>query len=160
MIEELLEIRTPDGAADALLVRPDSRDALPGVINLTDGLGFRQAFADQSKRIAEHGYVVLTPNIFYRTSKPPVFDFEPDFATERTRQRFGELKAPLTPDAMASDGSTYVDFLAAQRLSRAVPMGVTGSVSLASSPFASPLPSDRIGAAHHSMAADFHRRHR
>jgi dienelactone hydrolase len=80
MIEQGLEIRTPDGTADALLVRPDSRDALPAVINLTDGLGFRQAFADQSKRIAERGYVVLTPNIFYRTSKPPVFDFEPDFA--------------------------------------------------------------------------------
>ena len=126
MMEELLQIRTADGAMDALLVRPDSRDPLPAVINLTDGLGFRQAFADQSKRIAEHGYVVLTPNIFYRTSKLPVFDFEPDFATERTRQRFGELKAPLTPDAMARDGSAYVDFLAAQSFVSSGPMGVIG----------------------------------
>jgi dienelactone hydrolase len=56
MIEHLLEIRTSDGSSDALLVRHDSRDPLPAVINLTDGLGFRQAFVDQSKRIAEHGY--------------------------------------------------------------------------------------------------------
>ncbi len=126
MIEQQLEIRTPDGATDALLVRPDSRDALPAVINLTDGLGFRQAFADQSKRIAEHGYVVITPNIFYRTSKPPVFDFEPDFGSERTRDRFRELTGPLTPDAMARDGSAYVDFLASQPFVGSGPMGVIG----------------------------------
>jgi len=126
MNEKNIEIRTPDGIADALLVRPDSRDPFPAVINLTDGLGFRPAFADQSKRIAEHGYVVLTPNIFYRTSKPPVFPFEPDFASERTRTRFGELKAPLTPGAMASDGSTYVDFLAAQPFVSTGPMAVIG----------------------------------
>jgi carboxymethylenebutenolidase len=126
MIEQPLEIRTPDGTADALLVRPDSLDPLPAIINLTDGLGFRQAFADQSKRIAEHGYVVLTPNIFYRASKSPVFPFEPDFASERTRTRFAELKAPLTPDAMARDGSAYVDFLAKQPFVSSGPMGVVG----------------------------------
>ena len=38
------------------------------VINLTDGLGFRQAFVDQSKRIAEHGYAVLTSRTSARGS--------------------------------------------------------------------------------------------
>jgi carboxymethylenebutenolidase len=126
MIEEQVEIRTAGGIVDALLTRPSSPAPLPAVINLTDGLGFRQAFADQSKRIAEHGYVVLTPNIFYRTSKSPVFPFAPDFADERTRTRFAELKAPLTPDAMARDGSAYVDFLAALPYVSSGPMAVIG----------------------------------
>jgi carboxymethylenebutenolidase len=126
MTDQQLEIRTPDGTADTLLTRPTSPVPLPAVINLTDGLGFRQAFADQSRRIAEHGYVVLTPNIFYRVSKSPVFSFEPDFASERTRTRFAELKAPLTPDAMARDGSAYVDFLAKQPSVSSAPMGVVG----------------------------------
>jgi carboxymethylenebutenolidase len=126
MIEEHTEIRTPDGEAGALLVRPESNEALPAVINLTDGLGFRPAFADQSKRIAEHGYVVLTPNIFYRTTKPPVFPFEPDFTSERTRKRFDELRTPLTPDAMARDASAYIDFLAHQPYVSDGPMGVVG----------------------------------
>ena len=99
---------------------------LPGVINLTDGLGFRPAFADQSKRIAERGYVVLTPNIFYRTTLPPDFPFEPDFANEQTLKRFAELKAPLTPDAMARDASAYVDFLSAQPGVSRGAMGVVG----------------------------------
>jgi len=126
MIEENLEITAGDGVTEALLVRPDSSDPLPAVINLTDGLGFRPAFAEQSKRIAERGYVVLTPNIFYRVSKSPVFPFEPDFANDRTRERFAELKAPLTPVAMERDGSAYVDFLASQPFVDSGPMGVIG----------------------------------
>ncbi|HEV7593633.1 MAG TPA: dienelactone hydrolase family protein [Gemmatimonadaceae bacterium] len=125
-METNLEIQTRDGTVDTLLTRPDSPTPLPAVINLTDGLGFRQAFADQSKRIAEQGYVVLTPNIFYRVSKSPVFGFAPDFADERTRQRFAELKAPLTPDAMARDASAYVEFLAAQSFVSKGPMAVIG----------------------------------
>jgi len=52
MIQENLEIPAADGVTEALLVRPDSDDPLPAIINLTDGLGFRPAFAEQSKRIA------------------------------------------------------------------------------------------------------------
>jgi carboxymethylenebutenolidase len=126
VIEQQLELPTADGSVDALLVRPETTDALPGIINLTDGLGFRQAFADQSKRIAERGYVVLTPNIFYRVAKPPVFAGEPDFRSEDTMNRFRELTAPLTPEAMERDASAYVDFLAAQPGVGGGPMGVVG----------------------------------
>lgn len=126
MIEESIEIPAGDGFAEALLVRPESNEPLPAVINLTDGLGFRPAFAEQSRRIARRGYVVLTPNIFYRVSKVPVFSFEPDFSDDRTRQRFAELRAPMTTAAMERDGSAYVDFLASQPFVASGPMGVIG----------------------------------
>ena len=126
MIEETLEIPAADGVTEALLVRPDSNDPLPAIINLTDGLGFRPAFAEQSKRIAERGYVVLTPNIFYRVSKLPPFPSEPDFGSDHTRERFRELTGPLTPVAMERDGSAYVDFLASQPFVSNGPMGVIG----------------------------------
>jgi carboxymethylenebutenolidase len=126
MIQENLEIPAGDGVTEALLVRPDSNDPLPAIINLTDGLGFRPAFAEQSKRIAERGYVVLTPNIFYRVSKTPLFPFEPDFGSDRTRKRFRELTGPLMPAAVERDGSAYVDFLASQPFVGSGPMGVIG----------------------------------
>jgi carboxymethylenebutenolidase len=125
MIEENIEIKTPDGVVDALVTRPESNEPLPAVINLTDGLGFRQAFAEQSKTIAERGYVVLTPNIFYRVAKPPVYPDDVDFASDRGRERFNELKKPLTPDAMARDGMAFVDWLSAQQFVSG-PMGVVG----------------------------------
>jgi carboxymethylenebutenolidase len=126
MISQQVEISTADGTIDALLVRPEATEKLPGVILLTDGLGFREAYADMAKRIAESGYVVLTPNIFYRTTKPPVFDFEPDFPSERTMNRFRELIGPVTPDAMVRDGSAYIDYLAALPHVSRGPMGVVG----------------------------------
>jgi carboxymethylenebutenolidase len=101
-------------------------ERLPGVVQLTDGLGFRQAHVDLSGRIAERGYIVLTPNIYYRTTKPPAFDFEADFQSERTLNRFRELTGPLTSDAMVQDGSACVDFLSAQPLVSPGPMGVVG----------------------------------
>ena len=88
MISQQVEISTAAGTADAFLVRPDTTETLPGVLQLTDGLGFRQAHADLSTRIAEQGYVVLTPNIYYRTTRPPAFDFDADFTNERTMNRF------------------------------------------------------------------------
>jgi carboxymethylenebutenolidase len=126
MVSQQVEVHTPAGTVDALLVRPDTNERLPGIIQLTDGLGFRQAHVEISQRIAERGYVVLMPNIYYRTTKPPAFDFEFDFASEKTRARFFELTSPLTPEAMASDGSAYVDFLSAQASVSSGPMGVVG----------------------------------
>jgi len=126
MIFEHVEIPGPDGVIDGQVVRPDTSEALPAVIQLTDIFGNRPATDDLAERIAKGGYVVLTPNIFYRTAKPPVFGFEPDFGTERTMNRFKELAAPLTPEAMVRDGVAFVDFLAARPYVRAEFMAVVG----------------------------------
>ena len=58
---------------------------------------------------------MLHPNPFYRTSRPP-FSLKAGLRRrahhETVRRNF---TAPLTPEAMESDGSAYVDFLAAQK---------------------------------------------
>jgi carboxymethylenebutenolidase len=126
MIEQTLEIPAAEGTTEAYLVRPDSSQPLPAVIQLTDIFGIRPAFVDQAKRIAERGYVVLTPNVFYRTSRVPVFSFEPDFGNEQTRARAGELRQPLNTGAMERDGSAYIDFLSSQPFVADAPMGVIG----------------------------------
>jgi carboxymethylenebutenolidase len=124
--QQQLEIHTADGTIDAVLTRADETETLPGVVVLPDIFGLRPAFADIAERIAARGYVVLTPNIFYRTAKPPVFDFKPEFPSERAMNRIRELTAPLTPDAMVRDASSYIDFLAAQPLVGSGPMGAVG----------------------------------
>jgi hypothetical protein len=122
MIEQILEIPAA-GTTEALLVRPDSKEPVPAFIQLTDIFGLRPAFAEQATGIAERGYVVLTPNMFYRTSKVPVFSFGPDFRNEQTRDRSRELSNPLATGAMERDGSAYVDFLASQSFVARGPIG-------------------------------------
>ena len=125
MSEDKVEIRTGDGTADATLIRPAGANPHPGVIVLTDIWGVRPAYVDLTKKIAGHGYVVLLPNIFYRSGRPP-FTENMDFQDPRTKARVGEITAPLTPEKMERDGSAYVDFLASQRFVMDGPMGVVG----------------------------------
>ncbi len=120
--ENSLEIPTPDGNADGFLYYPEGEGRSPGLIFFTDIGGVRPAQQQMAKRIAAEGYAVLMPNIFYRTSRTPVFDF----AEERTKKRLAELSEPLTPEAIDRDASAYVDFLSKQEVVKSGGMGVVG----------------------------------
>ncbi len=126
MIEEEIEVPTQDGAADAVLYRHEDAPRRPGVLHLTDIGGIRPANRGMARRLAGEGYTVLMPNVFYRTGRPPLFNFPRRMGDPRTMQRFAELMAPLTPEAMERDAGDYVDFLAAQSSVSEGPMGVVG----------------------------------
>lgn len=126
MIEEEIEIRTADGVSDGVLYRPEGGSRAPGVIHLTDIGGIRPAQREMARRLAGLGYVVLMPNVFYRTRRPPMFDFPLNMAEERTRKRLDELREPLTPEAVERDAASCVDFLTAHGAVAEGAMGVVG----------------------------------
>lgn len=126
MIEKEIEIRTADGTADGFLYQAGDTVRHPGVIHLTDIGGIRPSHREMARRVAAIGYTVLLPNVFYRTGRPPMFDFIPKMGEERTMKRFGELAAALTPQAMERDVANYVDFLGADSSVSAGAMGVVG----------------------------------
>jgi len=126
MIEKEIEIRTADGTADGILFQPEQGRRYPGVIHLTDIGGIRPSHREMAKRLSASGYTVLLPNVFYRTGKPPMFDFVPKMGDEKTMKRFGELAGPMNPLAMERDAASYVDFLAASDSVSAGKMGVVG----------------------------------
>jgi carboxymethylenebutenolidase len=92
----------------------------------TDIVGIRPSQEQMARRLSGAGYVVLMPNIFYRTAALPLFNFPPKFGEERTTTRIAELRRPLTPEAITCDASDYVDFLAQHNSVKAGPMGVVG----------------------------------
>jgi len=148
MIEEEIEIRTSDGVSGGFIFRAESDRPMPGILHLTDIGGIRPSQHEMARRLAAQGYCVLMPNVFYRTGRPPVFDFPADPTDEQRRKRFAELVGPLTPEAMERDGVYYVDFLAAHASVSPGAMGVvgycfTGSMAMR---IAAARP-DRIGAA-------------
>jgi carboxymethylenebutenolidase len=124
--EKAVEIRTPDGVADAFLYEPDGSGPWPGVLHYTDIGGNREVNRELSQRIAAEGYVVLMPNVFYRTAKPPLFDFPRKSGEARTMERFKELMGPVTPDAMDRDAAAYVDFLTQQPNVKGAKLAVVG----------------------------------
>jgi carboxymethylenebutenolidase len=126
VIEQQIEISTPDGVIDGLFLRPESSGAWPGVLMLPDIGGPRVSMHEMAQRLAAEGFCVLLPNPFYRTGKPPLFTFKLNFAEEQTLKRFAELASPLTPDAIERDAAMYTDFLSAQPWVKSGKLGVVG----------------------------------
>ncbi|HSO99293.1 MAG TPA: dienelactone hydrolase family protein [Solirubrobacteraceae bacterium] len=126
MQHSTIEVKTPDGVADAYLVRPDGEAPLPGVLLVIDAFGLRPRIQEMADRIAEQGYVVLAPNLFYRAGRAPLFEL-PDLTDPDTRAAFfAELRPlmeALTPEAVEADGRAYLAALA--QYARG-PAGITG----------------------------------
>jgi carboxymethylenebutenolidase len=126
MVEEKIRIPSAAGTAEGVLYSPGKGGRWPGVLLYTDIGGIRPSQEQMARQLSGEGYIVLMPNIFYRTSALPLFDFPPKFGEERTMKRIAELGPPLTPEAITCDASDYVDFLAQYNSVKAGPMGVVG----------------------------------
>jgi carboxymethylenebutenolidase len=125
MTELELQLAMPDGICDAVLFSAEAK-ALPGVLHVPDIGGIREAHREMAKRLASEGYAVLLVNPFYRTGRPPVFDFPRVAGEPRTAQRMAELMSPLTVEARTRDVAAYVKALGAQTGVGPGPVGVVG----------------------------------
>lgn len=126
MTEQDVEFGTSDGTVDAVLFRPDGPGPFPGVLYLTDIGGVRPVFREMAARVAALGFAVLLPNVFFRTRRPPMFEFPRNFKEERTRQRFAELTGPLVPAAVERDARSYVEYLATREFVSPGPIAAVG----------------------------------
>jgi carboxymethylenebutenolidase len=127
MSETKVDVKTADGVAEAFLFTPASGNGpWPGVVYLTDIMGIRPAYHAMAQRLADQGYVVMLPNIFYRGTKLPVLDFVPKMGDERTMKRMGELRASLPNDKMGPDGAAYANYLLGQKTMKGPKVGVVG----------------------------------
>jgi carboxymethylenebutenolidase len=121
-----VEIKTPDGTADAYFVHP-AKGKYPGVLMWPDIFGLRPAFTQMATRLAESGYSVLVVNLFYRTKKAPTAPENPDFDDPATRQALMTQRATLSADTTLTDARAFVSFLDKQPLvDKKRKMGSTG----------------------------------
>ncbi|MDE1152493.1 MAG: dienelactone hydrolase family protein [Micavibrio sp.] len=114
MIEKKLSIITADGTSHSLLFQPAESGNWPGVIHLTDIGGNRPAHIDMAKRLANEGYTVLLPNVFFRSGEPPMLEFPIRRDDPAVMKRLQELLASMTTADMAKDARHYAEFLQAQ----------------------------------------------
>src|SRR6202035_2615107 len=108
-----VEIKTPDGTADAYFVHP-TKGKHPGVLIWPDIFGLRPTFKQMATRLAESGYSVLVINPFYRTKKAPTAPDHADFNDPATRQALMTLAGSLTPQTAVTDAGAFVPYLDSQ----------------------------------------------
>ena len=102
MAVRTLDISAADGRIDAELTTPGD-GAYPAILLFTDIRGIRPAYQALCQRIADAGYAVLMPNIFYRWTRPPILAPGETFADPDVRTRLFGWRAALGPEQQASD---------------------------------------------------------
>jgi carboxymethylenebutenolidase len=116
VVEEHVDVKTPDGTCDAVLIHPAS-GSHPGVLIWPDAFGLRPAMRDIGKRIAADGYTVLVPNPFYRVAKAPVIQDPSSFSFQNPTDmaKLQALMASINaPGAAEKDAAAFIAFLDAQ----------------------------------------------
>ena len=125
------EITTPDGVAEAYLTTPATQDGpVPGVLLFMDAIGLRPRIEEMADRIADWGYVVLAPNVFYRHGTAADIAPPTDLRLPGEREKFFPTVMPLvaghTSDEAARDLPAFVATLADHPGVDPRTLGVTG----------------------------------
>src|SRR4051794_1059844 len=74
-----VDITTADGVADSHVFQPQGAGPWPAVLFYMDGGGLRQDLFDMAQRLADQGYYVLLPNLFYRIGRADTLDMQGAF---------------------------------------------------------------------------------
>ena len=115
LTETDVEIKTPDGTADAAFIHPAS-GSHPAVLIWTDAFGLRPSMRAMGRRIAMEGYTVLVPNPFYRIGKSPMYEDASKINFQTERAKIGPLMASVSADGNAEkDAVAYVEWLDKQK---------------------------------------------
>lgn len=129
MRTEMLTVPTADGRADAFAAFPDGGEGHPAVLLYTDAFGLRPELEEKARRLAEHGYYVLVPNLYYRQGPAPVVELPERIGEETRPALIGELMPLIeehTPERILRDADAYLSFLGARPEVGAGPVGVVG----------------------------------
>jgi carboxymethylenebutenolidase len=121
---EEIEVATADGVARAWIHGGGA--ARPAVVLYPDAFGVRATMHEAAARIAGLGYVVLLPDVFYRSGEIPAFDKATVWSDPPERDRLMALVRSITPDRIRMDGGAYLDALAARPDVRKDRVGVVG----------------------------------
>jgi carboxymethylenebutenolidase len=124
-----VDISTEDGTADAYLARPADGLPRPAVLLYQDAFGLRPHLKSMADRLAEAGYTVLVPNVFYRHGRAPLVEL-PEVIDTSARpdlwKRLRPLLRSLAPEPAMRDAGAYLRWLAACPQATHGPVALTG----------------------------------
>jgi carboxymethylenebutenolidase len=111
---DMIDIPTQDGVCAAYVFRPAGPGPWPAVLFYMDGIGIRPALFDMAGRIADRGYYVLLPDLYYRSGPYAPMDAKQVFADPAQREILAEYRAKLGSDNAMRDTRALLDYLAGQ----------------------------------------------
>jgi carboxymethylenebutenolidase len=121
-----ITIPTPEGQCPATVAKPEGKGPWPGVILFMDGAGYRPSLGAFAQKIANHGFVVLLPDTFYRFRPYPPIDFSKPVSEDVRKQRFQMIMGTSALPAIQSDHGAFIATLDEDRDVKRGKIGTTG----------------------------------
>jgi carboxymethylenebutenolidase len=119
-------VPTEDGTADATLHTPEGDGPWPAVIMFPDAGGRRATFHAMAQRLADTGYAVVVPNVYWRAGAIEPFDMHAVYSDPAVRRRMVELAQTTPRAAVARDTGALLAVLAEQPEVAGTAVGTTG----------------------------------
>lgn len=121
-------IPMPDGEARAYVFTPDQgAGPWPAVLFYMDGPAIRPALFDMGERMAQTGYYVLLPDMFWRAGAYEPFNLADIFGSPEARKAFRDKYFASTgPEKSMADTKVFLEWLDGQPQARAAKVGTTG----------------------------------
>jgi carboxymethylenebutenolidase len=121
------QITTRDGVCPASVFTPSTgAGPWPGIIFFMDGPGIRPALWDMGQRLADGGYVVVLPDLYYRSG--PYEPMEPAkiFSDPAAREMMMSRMKILDREKKVSDAEAFIAYLASRADVTGAQFGTTG----------------------------------
>jgi carboxymethylenebutenolidase len=126
MNDEKISIRTHDGECPAYVFTPPGDTRHPAVIFYMDGLGIRPTIFEMGQRLADHGYVVLVPDLYYRVGHYEALEPKQVFASGDVRGTIGHLFASTDNRRAGEDTEAFLAYLDSRDDVVGTKVGTTG----------------------------------
>jgi carboxymethylenebutenolidase len=126
MPREQVVIRTADGECPTSVFTPGDGGPWPAAIFFMDGLGIRPVLFEMGQRLADAGFVVLLPDLFYRAGPYEPLDVAAVFASGDVRKALGPLMSSTDNRRAAQDTDAFLGYLDGRGDVAGTKVGTTG----------------------------------
>lgn len=126
MSHEQVTIKTADGNCPAHVFTPAGEGKWPAVIFFMDALAIRPTLFAMGQRLADAGYVVLLPDLFYRYGAYDELDPKAVFASGSVRETLGPLMSTTSNKKAAEDTKAFLAYLDTRKDVASKKVGTTG----------------------------------
>jgi carboxymethylenebutenolidase len=127
MSHETISVRTQDGECPVHVFTPNTGSGpWPAAIFFMDGLGIRPALIDMGQRLADGGYVVLLPDLYYRAGAYEPLDPKAVFASGDVRGAIGHLYSTTGNKAATKDTEAFLALIDSRKDVKGDRVGTTG----------------------------------
>jgi carboxymethylenebutenolidase len=126
MSHEQLSVRTRDGDCPVHVFTPQGTGPWPAAIFFMDGLGIRPILFEMGQRLADAGYVVLLPDLYYRAGPYEPLDPKAVFASNDVRGAIGHLYSTTGNRKAAQDTEAFLALIDSRKDVSGKKIGTTG----------------------------------